>query len=198
MTEADPISGLTPRWQAIPGWKRGLLGLSAVLGLSGFGASGYEGWQKPETEAPARHRAAGEEATAFEDRPALVHRPQASRWGGAPEAPGAGLESEAQAKPTWSGAVGRLGGGFFLAMMVGILLRWFVKTVISVICLAGVVVAALTHYGLIEPFWSADTTFVKAATLWVMEQTESVVAFIKGYLPSTAGSAAGFFLGFRR
>ncbi|MGB3118892.1 MAG: hypothetical protein WBE58_08730 [Verrucomicrobiales bacterium] len=181
-----PLEGLLPRWHSLPFWKRKILSLSALLGLAGVGASNYQALLEEPGSVPQE---------------AAYSHPERNNWNDsiAPAQPSvASLQQRTAPGHTWTGAVGRLGAGFGLAMIFGILLRWFIKTVISVTCVIGVLVALLVHYGIIEPFWSPDSDFTATATEWVTHQTESLTTFVKGFLPTTAVSGAGLFLGFRR
>lgn len=181
-----PIEGLLPRWHSLPFWKRKILSLSALLGLAGVGASNYQALLEDPGSAPQEADSSHPERNTRNDSIVPAQRSAAPLQAGT--APG----------HTWTGAVGRLGAGFGLAMALGILLRWFVKTMISVTCVIGVLVALLVHYGIMEPFWGPDSDFTATAAEWVTHQTESLATFCKGFLPTTAVSGAGLFLGFRR
>lgn len=181
-----PIEGLLPRWHSLPFWKRKILSLSALLGLAGLGASNYQALLEGPGSAPQE---------AAYPHPERINRNDSVASAQPPETP---LQPRTATGPTWTGAVGRLGAGFGLAMAFGILLRWFIKTVISVTCVIGTLVALLVHYGIIEPFGSPDSDFTATITEWVTNQTETLTTFVKGFLPTTAVSGVGLFLGFRR
>lgn len=100
--------------------------------------------------------------------------------------------------PSWGNAAMRLGICLFVGMMLASLLKMFIKTMVMFLLLVGGALLFMEHRGLIEPFWDHDIGFLISAKDWLAGQTETVTAFLKGYLPSTGAATTGFFLGLRR
>lgn len=104
----------------------------------------------------------------------------------------------AKSHPSWGNAAMRFGLSFFVAMMIASLLKAFVKTMVVVLLVVGGALVFMEHRGMIEPFWDQQMGFLISAKDWTINQSDSVVGFLKGYLPSTGAASAGFFMGIRR
>lgn len=108
------------------------------------------------------------------------------------------IEEIGRRHPTWGNAAMRLGMSFFVAMVIASLLKAFVKTMLVVLVMVGGSLFFMEQRGMIEPFWDHQMGFLIAAKDWMAAQTDSIVGFLKGYLPSSGAAAAGFFMGLRR
>ncbi len=108
------------------------------------------------------------------------------------------IEEIGRKHPTWGNAAMRLGMSFFIAMVIASLLKAFVKTMVIVLVIVGGSLFFMEQRGMIEPFWDHQMGFLIAAKDWMIAQTDSVVGFLKGYLPSSGAAATGFFVGLRK
>lgn len=108
------------------------------------------------------------------------------------------VEAFAKNHPSWGNAAMRFGLSFFVAMMIASLLKTFVKTMIVVLVVVGGALIFMEYRGMIEPFWDQQMGFLVSGKDWMVNQSDSVVGFLKGYLPSTGAASAGFFMGIRR
>ncbi len=206
------LKGLKPRWDSVSRWKRKLLYLAAGVGLFGLATDNYAlltGEQQPQSEAGAPY--AGETtrrdyrpadgssmASGFADVPATTSREAVTA--GAEGALARGTEKLQEWFPqfTWGGATTRLGLSFAIGFLFALLLRWFIKTALTIAALLAAGVGLLVHYGVIEPFWGENFDLVKDVGHWLAMQTETLATLVKGYLPSGAASGAGVFLGLRK
>jgi len=97
--------------------------------------------------------------------------------------------------PDWSDATVRLGLSFFVAMVVGSVLRSFVKSMAVITIVLGGAYWYMLSQGMVEPLWEPDKGFFVTAKDWVVVQSESVKGFLKGYLPSAGAASLGFLFG---
>ncbi len=98
-------------------------------------------------------------------------------------------------KPDWSDATVRLGLSFFVAMVVGSVLRSFVKSMAVISIVLGGAYWYMLSQGMVDPLWEPDKGFFVTAKDWVMDQSEGVKVFLKGYLPSAGAASLGFLFG---
>jgi len=96
---------------------------------------------------------------------------------------------------SWGDAAVRLGGCFMVAMVVGSLLRVFVKTMFIFLLVVGGALWFLEHEGVIDPFWHQYMSSWDATREWLVAQTDSVKSLLKGYLPSAGAALVGFGFG---
>lgn len=99
---------------------------------------------------------------------------------------------------SWGDAAIRFGGSFMAAMVIGSLLRMFVKTMAVALIASAVVLAVLYHQGMVDPFWRDALDSPGQARDWIVTQTESVAAFVKGYVPSMTSALLGLGFGLKR
>ncbi len=99
---------------------------------------------------------------------------------------------------SWGDATTRLGGSFVVALILGTLFRAFLKTMVTAACVVGIIVWFLHSKGLMDPFWESYSLNAESIGQWVSAQTETVVSFLKGYLPSTGAGVAGFIAGVKK
>lgn len=180
-------------WSALSGWKRYLLGISGALGVAGMLS------QEPPKDTLAEPRAIPVEAHRTDPvlrENGLRARPVSA--GTAEE--GGGLFSGAAfwKDPVMRTYASRIGISFFAALLVGTLLRLFLRGMLTVMVLAAIVVAALAHYDVIQPFWTEDSTFYRESAGWVKDQTQMVKDLLAAHAPSGFAAVAGLFLGMRR
>ena len=99
---------------------------------------------------------------------------------------------------TWGAAATRLGLSFGIAMIVGSLLRAFLRSMLTVIVVTGIVLFLLYNQGIIDPFWKDYDAAANEAKVWAMEQKNSVQRFLQGYVPSAGAALIGFGFGLRK
>ncbi len=140
----------------------------------------------------------GDPAAVHRDEPARAIRTQTETSRESDSPIREQVEAFARNHPSWGNAAMRFGLSFFVAMMIATLLKAFVKTMVVVLLLVGGTLVFMEHRGMIEPFWDHQMGFLITAKDWMVAQTDGVVGFLKGYLPSTGAASAGFFMGMRR
>lgn len=99
---------------------------------------------------------------------------------------------------TWGDAAIRFGGSFMIAMVIGSLLRAFVRTMVIALVVAGGVLWYLNWKGFVEPFWEDAFDSWSHAKGWMVAQTESTKHFLQGYVPSLSAALVGFGFGLRK
>lgn len=97
-----------------------------------------------------------------------------------------------------SGAVFRLGFGFFAGFAIGYAMRAFVKITLVIIGVALLGVFGLQYAGLVAVDWEAISGGFETFGSWASAQTKDFANFITGYLPSAGAGLAGAAIGFRR
>lgn len=97
-----------------------------------------------------------------------------------------------------SGAVFRLGFGFFAGFAIGYAMRTFVKITLVIIGVALLGLFGLQYAGLVEVDWERISGGFESFGSWATAQTKGFANFITGYLPSATAGLAGAFVGFRR
>jgi uncharacterized membrane protein (Fun14 family) len=182
--------GLTAFWSALAGWKRYLLGISGAMGIAGMVA--HESPQNADPESGT--------VPVEEQQVDTVARESSLRARPVETSEGDGFFS---GKAPWKDSVmrsyaSRIGISFFVALLVGTLLRLFLRGMLTVMVLAAVAVAALVHYEVIEPFWTADSGFYRESAGWVKDQTQTLKDLFVDHAPSGFAAAAGLFLGLRK
>lgn len=99
---------------------------------------------------------------------------------------------------TWGDAAIRFGGSFMVAMIVGSLMREFVRTMLIALLVAGMVFWYLDRKEIVEPFWEDAFDSWEHAKGWIVAQTESVKHFLQGYVPSLSAALLGFCFGLKK
>jgi len=97
-----------------------------------------------------------------------------------------------------SGAVFRLGFGFFAGFAIGYAMRAFVKITLVIIGVALLGLFGLQYAGLVDVDWEQISGGFQSFGSWATAQTKDFANFITGYLPSATAGLAGAFVGFRR
>jgi len=97
-----------------------------------------------------------------------------------------------------SGAVFRLGFGFFAGFAIGYAVRAFVKVSLIVVGVGLLALFGLQYAGLITVDWTRISGGFESFGSWATAQTKDFANFITGYLPSASAGLAGAFVGFRR
>lgn len=163
-----------------------LLVFAAAIALSGFAFKGEGGASKKfdhsskVSDAPIISDAPwGSQRTAKESRglKKLVHQIQSCSWGR---------------------TLMQLALSFGIAMILGSLLRAFVRTMVTSLVVVGGSLWFLQHRGIIEPFWQDYYGVADSTRVWAMAQFESIKTFLKGSLPSAAVAMAGVGYGLKK
>lgn len=181
------VAGLT-------GLQKLLLVLAGVVSLSGAGLWGVAATSAPDRPAAA---AAGSEPGGLE-APGLA--PQGftdDATGGTPSKStesGAGV-AEKTALETYSPTVFRLGFAFFLGFAIAYAIRAALKVVLIVVGAVLLLLVGLQMAGLVSVNWEAMRGIYDGSTSWLGEQTQSLTAFLSGYIPSGGTAVAGFGVG---
>ncbi len=99
---------------------------------------------------------------------------------------------------SWGSTLMLLGLSFGIAMILGSLMKAFVRTVVTLILVVGGTLWFLQHKGIIEPFWQDYYGVADSTRIWAMAQFESMKPLMKGSLPSAAAAMVGFGFGLRK
>lgn len=172
------------------GWQKGLAVLSIVITVAGAGLMTYAAvtGEAPPPAAASSAGAGSNFASGF-----------------APADPSAGGSTE-QAEHTetdrlidsTSGAVFRLGFGFFAGFAVAYALRTFVRMTLVAAGIAILGLMGLQYAGIITVDWAKISGGFDDFGTWITAQTRGFAGFITGYLPTFGAGLAGAFVGFRR
>ena len=172
----------------IPGWKKGLLAASLLVGFLGLGMMAFGG-------------SGGDAAAPGASTPRVPGGSQLLP-GSIPPSSGPGAATEEPAGESgvaeWGPPVARLGFSFFVGFAIAYALRAFFK--ITLIILGGIflILFGLQYAGLIQIEWSALGTHYDSVADWFSRHAGSFKDFVTGNLPSAGSAVAGMALGFRR
>ncbi|GAB4384084.1 MAG: hypothetical protein Kow0022_05570 [Phycisphaerales bacterium] len=97
-----------------------------------------------------------------------------------------------------SGAIFRLGFGFFAGFAVGYAMRTFVRITLVASGLAVLGLMGLQYAGIISVDWAKISGGFDGFGTWITAQIRDFSAFVTGYLPTFGAGLAGAFVGFRR
>jgi uncharacterized membrane protein (Fun14 family) len=89
----------------------------------------------------------------------------------------------------------RLGLSFGIAMIVGFLLNTFLRPMLTVMVVTGIVRFPLFNHGIIDPLWENYASAAGEAKVWAMEDTRMMQRFFQGYIPSAEAGLFGFRFG---
>ncbi len=172
---------------------------AAIVSLAGAGMWGVAA----ATTSPDRTSQADRAAvTDGDDTPAF--RPEGftdDATAGSPdendEASEAGGETDQNktALELYSPTVFRLGFAFFVGFAIAFALRAAFKVVLIVVGTMLLLLVGLQMAGLITVNWEAMQGLYNTTTAWLSTQTQSLTAFLRGYIPSGGTAMAGFGMG---
>ncbi len=195
MTHDEP-SNPKPK-KSLAKWQVVLVVVSIIVAASGVGLMVYQAVSADETPTatePTRSTPPGTNAPSgfapAENEPA----------GNEPDTP---ATSDAKSDTdrlidSASGAVFRLGFGFFAGFAIGYAVRAFVKVSLIVIGVGLLALFGLQYAGLITVDWARVSGGFESFGSWATAQTKDFANFITGYLPSAGAGLAGAFVGLRR
>lgn len=95
----------------------------------------------------------------------------------------------------YSPTIFRLGFAFFLGFAIAYALRTAFKIVLLVVGGVALLLIGLQMAGLVTVNWDAMEGLYDSSTAWLGRQTESLTAFLSGYIPSGGTAVAGFGIG---
>lgn len=171
-------------------WQKALAVLSVVIALGGAGLMVYAAGTRPQP-APA--------AVGAESEASNLMRGFAPSGGGTPNAsPSSEQVQSERLVDSASGAVFRLGFGFFAGFAVGYAMRMFVRITLLAAGIAILGLAGLHYAGVIDVDWEKISGGFDTFGAWFSEQRRGLAGFITGYLPTFGAGLAGAFVGFRR
>lgn len=177
--------------------KLGLV-FAAVVSLSGAGM-----WGVAATTAPDRTVSA-EKAPPTDDRGDPAFRPEGftdDATAGTPRDEsengdaGDDAEQDKTALELYSPTVFRLGFAFFVGFAIAFALRAAFKVVLIVVGTLLLLLVGLQMAGLITVNWEAMQGVYDTSMAWLATQTQSLTAFLRGYIPSGGTAVAGFGIG---
>ena len=96
----------------------------------------------------------------------------------------------------WEDAAIRLGLSFGIAMKVGSLLNAFLRSMLTVMVVTGIVLFLLFNHGVIDRLWESYASAAGEAKVWAIEQKNTIQRFFQGYIPSAGAALVGFGFGF--
>jgi uncharacterized membrane protein (Fun14 family) len=189
MPDERPVS--TPT-KSLAKWQVVLVVVSIIVAASGLGLMVYQAMSADETPVatePTRSTTPGTNAP--------------SGFAPAENEPDAPATSDAQSDTdrlidSASGAVFRLGFGFFAGFAIGYAVRAFVKASLIVVGIGLLALFGLQYAGLITVDWERVSGGFETFGSWATAQTKDFANFITGYLPSAGAGLAGAFVGLRR
>ncbi|RMH12242.1 MAG: hypothetical protein D6695_07310 [Planctomycetota bacterium] len=167
-------------------WQKALAALSIVIALVG---AGWMGYVASTGDAPAATSGDGAGALASGFAPTTPEGDEGTADDGS---------QTDRLIDSASGAVFRLGFGFFAGFAVGYAMRMFVRVTLVGAGVAILGLAGLQYAGVIQVDWERLSGGFDTFGTWFSAQTQGFVAFVQGYLPTFGAGLAGAFVGFRR
>lgn len=170
----------------MPTWAIAALAVAVIVMIAGIGSALF----------PAGASAGGEHAAG--SLPASGFAPSG---GGST---GTGLTGAQAAQATaetqwgvWGEPTFRLGFSFVIAYLAAYAVRFVLKSAMVGAGMAILLLLGLQAAGIIDIHWAVLESKGGTAAAWLKEQTESVHAFLTGYLPSAGAATAGLVAGIR-
>lgn len=97
----------------------------------------------------------------------------------------------------WGAPTFRLGFSFVVAYLAAYAVRVVLKTAMLGAGMAILLLVGLQAAGIIDVHWAVLESKGGTAAAWLKEQTESMHAFLTGYLPSAGAAGVGLVAGLR-
>jgi uncharacterized membrane protein (Fun14 family) len=172
---------------------------AAIVSMSGAGMWGVAATTtSDQTAGQAGDPGAGQAAP---DNGALAYRPEGftdDATAGTPADP-AGQTGQTDADKTalelYAPTVFRLGFAFFVGFAIAYAIRAAFRVVLIVVGAVLLLLVGLQMAGLVTVNWEAMHGMYNSTTAWLSTQTQSLTAFLRGYIPSGGTAAAGFGVG---
>lgn len=156
--------------------------LLCCAGMAAFGV-GWNIWQNQDQQDPLR-----------EVELTQLSAPSTRAWGDGMPWETSGTDPEG----SWGDASLRLGGSFAVAMLLGSLVRTFLRAALTILLFGGALLWFLADRNLIDPFWQPYLTGQIDIKPWLNSQADSLVTLLKGYLPSAGAAITGLGFGLRK
>ena len=176
--------------KSMPRWKKTLIGVSLVLALVGAGAqiAGGIGGRNVKNEAAAE---------------AVRETPQgASGFVATSNRESAETPEEVEPPPSqlqrMAPHLTKIGGSFFVALLLGVIFRTFVKTAAMITVVAAGLFFILTYYNVLDLDVDGMKTQYDSVVGWIYAQAGQLKNVVFKARPSSTSAAAGFFVGFKR
>lgn len=169
----------------MPTWAIGALAIAVIVMIAGMGSALFP--------------AGGAAGPAHGGDAALPAGVQGFAEGGAMggEAKPGATEPVGTQWGVWGAPTFRLGFSFVIAYLAAYAVRVVLKTAMLGAGMAILLLVGLQAAGIIDVHWAVLESKGGTAAAWLKEQTESVHAFLTGYLPSAATATAGLAAGIR-
>ncbi|MCC7387750.1 MAG: hypothetical protein IT431_03180 [Phycisphaerales bacterium] len=180
---------------------------AAIVSMSGAGMWGVAATTTTDRAAEqAAGQAAGQAgADATDDAPS--YRPEGfvdDATAGTPAESGGQADQTGQSGQTdadktalelYAPTVFRLGFAFFVGFAIAYAIRAAFRVVLIVVGAVLLLLVGLQMAGLVTVNWEAMHGMYDSTTAWLSTQTQSLTAFLRGYIPSGGTAAAGFGMG---
>lgn len=187
------------------GFLAGLTGLqklalvaAAVVSFAGAGMWGVAATTTPDQAAP-KQAAPDTGGTPGADNGPSGFKPQGFVDDSTAGTPADSADTQTSEDKTplelYSPTVFRLGFAFFVGFAIAYAIRAAFKVVLVVVGAVLLLLVGLQMAGLVTVNWEAMQGLYDNTTAWLGQQTQSLTAFLSGYLPSGGTAAAGFGLG---
>jgi uncharacterized membrane protein (Fun14 family) len=176
---------------------------AAIVSMSGAGM-----WGVAATTTTARDQTDGQTADQIADQAAPgadgaapAYRPEGftdDATAGTPANPAGQTEQTDRDKTAlelYSPTVFRLGFAFFVGFAIAYAIRAAFRVVLIVVGAVLLLLVGLQMAGLVTVNWEAMHGMYDSTTAWLSTQTQSLTAFLRGYIPSGGTAAAGFGVG---
>jgi uncharacterized membrane protein (Fun14 family) len=165
----------------MPTWAIAALAIAVVVMVLGIGSALFPAGGAASAPAHGGDATlpAGAQGFAEGGAPATAKEPVETQWG------------------VWGAPTFRLGFSFVIAYLAAYAVRVVLKTAMLGAGMAILLLVGLQAAGIIEIHWAVLETKGGTAAAWLKEQTESLHAFLTGYLPSAAAATTGLIAGIR-
>jgi uncharacterized membrane protein (Fun14 family) len=173
--------------RSLPPWKKFLLGVALLLGLSGAGLYTYQAMQPPPPEPQPGFSAQG--IMPHQLQPGDSSRPPA---GEQPEAI-AGIQLG-----DWSTLLMKLGFSFVVGFAIAYAVAGMLKLVTIGLGLIFLLLFGLQYAGLIDINWAGIETYYDSFVTWIIPHIGNFKDFITSHLPASSMAALGLVIGFKK
>lgn len=179
--------------------------VAAIVSTAGAGMWGVAATTAPDratatasgqaSSAQGENGQGGDGGTAFEPQGFVDNETANDTRGDGESGTAAEATDDKTALELYSPTVFRLGFAFFVGFAIAYALRAAFKVVLIVVGAVLLLLIGLQMAGLITVNWEAMEGLYNSTTAWLATQTESLTAFLSGYLPSGGTAVAGFGMG---
>jgi len=172
----------------MPTWAIAALAIAVIVMIAGIGSALF----------PAGGSAGGEHAAGSLPAGASGFAPSGGGSTGTDSNGAQAAQATAETQwGVWGEPTFRLGFSFVIAYLAAYAVRFVLKSAMVGAGMAILLLLGLQAAGIIEIHWAVLESKGGTATAWLKEQTESMHAFLTGYLPSAGAATAGLIAGIR-